>query len=257
MPWTDEDRQQYYKDALKGLGPNHRLTIQCLRALGANTNGNTAHLGLSRVMEARRRAIEAFGPEDPDAVAGLSIEMYLLSQAGGDSMGYAMANIDQAERVLGKLHRTCVYVRYNIAQSLIEGARFIEGEAALRVAEDRIAEGLGRDSLLYFYTIADRYRLALMQDDMDAATGAFEMLKDAARRMGGPFAEAPLQNLHINVLPDFAELMACRERWDELNQVLSLLDFINDYELASRIRMRLHQAGFRVPLLPCGGPAIP
>jgi hypothetical protein len=257
LPRTDEGRQQYYKDALKGLGPRHRLTIQSLRALGANTNGNTAHLGLARVMEARRRAIETFGEDDPDAVAGLSIEMYLLSQTGGDSMGYAMANIDQAERVLGRLHRACVFVRYNIAQSLIEGARFIEGEAALRVAEDRVAEGLGRDSLLYFYTMADRYRLALMQDDANAATGAFQALTDAARRMGGPFAEAPLLNLHINVLPDFAELMACRERWDELNQVLSLLDFINDYELAFRIRMRLHQAGFHVPLLPRGGPAIP
>ena len=134
------------------LGTTDRRTISMMREVARMM----VHAGVDGFIdlyaEARRLALETFGPDDPLVHEAIGAETYALIKPpfGLDkcraTTAFGDAHLADAERVLGWRHPGVATGRLNVAMAMIEGERLDDGLRMLESALDQELRSRGKRS---------------------------------------------------------------------------------------------------------------
>ena len=116
-------------EAEQSLGPSDRLTLTMLRRTAKHRTTDPAW-ALRAMREARRRAIEAYGPDDPESELGLGTESWATALVEGNDAAIALlrARIPRATEVLGPMAQPVFVARYNLGSMLVNKGAYAEAE---------------------------------------------------------------------------------------------------------------------------------
>ncbi len=119
-------------EAEQSLGKADRLTLMVLRRAARQRTDNAAW-ALSALREARRRAIEAYGPDDPETELGLATESWALASVEGTDAAIALLRdrLPHATQTLGPLAHPVFVARYNLGSMLVDKKAYAEAEPIL------------------------------------------------------------------------------------------------------------------------------
>ena len=129
------------------IGPNDRLTLRTLRA-AAFTRSRDLAWTLATLREARRRAIEAYGPDDPECELGFGLESHATIRIEGEAafLELVRTRLEPATRLLGEDAAPVFTVRYNFANLLMEKRLYGEAERQLQLLRASAIRRLGPEA---------------------------------------------------------------------------------------------------------------
>ena len=116
-------------EAEESLGKTDRLTLTVLRRAAKHRTADPAW-ALNAIREARRRAIGAYGPDDPETELGLATESWATALVEGNDAATVLlrGRLAHATEVLGPLAQPVFVSRYNLGSSLVDQGAYAEAE---------------------------------------------------------------------------------------------------------------------------------
>ena len=123
------------------LGPADRLTLRIMRER-ARAMQKPAEAALNLLMEARQRASDKYGPDDPDVEVGVGSESYYIAQLKGEeaAANYLIEHLPRVEQLLGSSGKTLFVCHYNLSFMLLSLGRLSEAEEHIRAVSAYVAQ---------------------------------------------------------------------------------------------------------------------
>jgi tetratricopeptide (TPR) repeat protein len=124
-------------EAEESLGKTDRLTLTVLRRAAKHRTADPKW-ALEAIREARRRAIEAYGPDDPETELGLATESWAAALVQGNAAAITLLRerLPHATEVLGPLAQPVFVGRYNLGSMLVDQGAYAEAEPLLLQVHD-------------------------------------------------------------------------------------------------------------------------
>lgn len=126
--------QALITESERTLGASDRMTLRVMRRAARFADSDFIWgWGLETALEARQRAIDAYGVEDADAETGLATESVFIERVFGTNaaIDFIRQRLPDAERVLGPLNPSVFAARYNLGTMLLGRGDLAEAESYL------------------------------------------------------------------------------------------------------------------------------
>jgi hypothetical protein len=248
----DEERnaalRELHEDLAQHIGAADRLTLRVARLRAQHMQPHWPE-ALDLAMSTRQLAEQAYGIEDPEALAGLSAESHILEIVKGPKAAaeHLKRYLPLTERVLGPDHRVVAISWYNLANALLLSDQAQEAAPIVQDNIARMTRCFGPESLFTAYAWGEAYLLALKSHNRTAASAALARLTDALRRKGDPNIPYPEMVLEYRSLEAIIyALDECGES-ERANQIVNNLQRtgvlqVNAIQAEREIRKRRHDA---------------